>query len=122
MNDAKTLKQVCELLNVSRRVIQRYETKELIHTDLKDKYGHLLYDQKTINRMMNIRLYQKMEFKLNEIITFIDKPDKERKEILINRINKLKSDLTIKSNNLKTIENYINNNSSIELKDILKEV
>lgn len=122
MNDAKTLKQVCELLNVSRRVIQRYEAKGLIHTDLKDKYGHLLYDQKTINRMMNIRLYQKMEFKLNEIITFIDKPDKERKEILINRINKLKSDLTIMSNNLKTIENYINNNSSIELKDILKEV
>lgn len=122
MNDTKTLKQICELLNVSRRVIQRYEEKGLIHTDLKDKYGHLLYDEKTVYRMMYIRLYQLLEFKLNEITNFIDKPEIEVKEILTDRINKLRLNLDAQRNNLILIERFINDSDLTKIKSIIKEV
>ena len=38
MKDFKTLKEVCELLNVTRRIVQGYEKKGLVHTDYKDKF------------------------------------------------------------------------------------
>ena len=118
MSEFLTLKEVCKLLNVSRRVIQGYEKKNLIHTDHKDKYGHLLYDEETVNKIVHIRFYQLMNYQLNEIALFINKPSEEIETILKEKLKLLKIELQRKENNLKNIEHIINNfnkNNSIEL-------
>ena len=109
MNDFKTLKELCELLNVTRRIVQGYEKKGLVHPDYRDKYGHLLYNDETINRIIKIRFYQKMGFKLQEIVDFIDLPDKEKEDILVSRLNILKIEQEIHNKKLMLIEKVINN-------------
>ena len=122
MNDLKTLKEVCEILGVSRRVIQGYEKKGLIHTNYKDKYGHLLYDEKTIARMVYIRFYQKMNFQLQQITQFIDKPNKEIELILQNKLSELKSDHQKQSENLKNMERVVSDFKNSIIEDLLKTI
>lgn len=119
MKDFKTLKEVCELLNVTRRIVQGYEKKGLVHTDYKDKYGHLLYDEETVKRIALIRFYQLMNYELKEIALFIDKPSKEIETILKEKLEMLKVELQKRENNIKNIEYVINNFDKSDLTDLL---
>lgn len=122
MSDLKTLKEVCSLINVSRRVIQGYENKGLIHTDLKDKYGHLLYDSKAVERIICIRFYQKMGFELKEIAEFINYKDSEIEKILNDRLNVLKNEQIKRNNELQLIENIIRNNEENNIDKYLEVI
>lgn len=66
----KTLREVCDCLGISRRVIQGYESHGLVSSCAKNKYGYLLYDEETIQTIRQIRLYQQLGFTLNEIEIF----------------------------------------------------
>lgn len=122
MSDFKTLKEVCSLINVSRRVIQGYENKGLIHTDLKDKYGHLLYDSKAVERIICIRFYQKMGFELKEIAEFINYKDSEIEKILNDRLNVLKNEQIKRNNELQLIESIIRNNEENNIDKYLEVI
>lgn len=122
MSDFKTLKEVCSLINVSRRVIQGYENKGLIHTDHKDKYGHLLYDSKAVEKIICVRFYQKMGFELKEIAEFINYKDSEIEKILNNRLNDLKNEHTERSKELQLIENIINNHEENNIDKYLEVI
>lgn len=122
MSDLKTLKEVCNLINISRRVIQGYENKGLIHTDLKDKYGHLLYDSKAVERIIRIRFYQKMGFELKEIAEFINYKDSEIEKILNDRLNILKNEQIKRNNELQLIENIIRNNEENNIDKYLEVI
>ena len=67
MNKFKTLSEIRKELGVSRKVIQGYEKHGLISPCGKDKYGHLIYDNKTVERIIRIRFYQKLGFSVKEI-------------------------------------------------------
>ena len=41
---------------------------------MKNKYGHLLYDQKTVDRIKKIKLYHQLGFQIKEIKKIIDAP------------------------------------------------
>lgn len=122
MNDYKTLKEVCNLINVSRRVIQGYEKQGLIHTNLKDKYGHLLYDKETIEKIIHIRFYQKMNFELKEIAEFINYNDSKKKQILNNQLEILKNEQVKRNNELKLIESLIKNNEKNNIEKYLEVI
>lgn len=92
MDSRKTLRELCNELDVSRRVIQGYEKAELVSSTGKNKYGHLIYDEMAQMRIAQIRLYQQFGFKLKEIKEIIDAPDYVIKEALENKILKLKED------------------------------
>ena len=62
-----TLKEVCSSTGISRRAIQGYENVGLVRPYEKNKYGHLLYDQETVERIEKIRLYHQIGFKVKEI-------------------------------------------------------
>lgn len=47
-----TLREICETLEVSRRAIQGYENAGLVKATGRNKYGHLLYDDKAKERIM----------------------------------------------------------------------
>jgi len=63
----QTLSQICKELKLSRKVIQGYEKHGLIRSCGKDRYGHLVYDRESIERIVEIRFYQKLGFSLKEI-------------------------------------------------------
>lgn len=48
-----TLREICETLEVSRRAIQGYENAGLVKATGRNKYGHLLYDDKAKERIAN---------------------------------------------------------------------
>ena len=63
----QTLSQICKELKLSRKVIQGYEKHGLIRSCGKDRYGHLVYDRSSIERIIEIRFYQKLGFSVKEI-------------------------------------------------------
>uniref|UniRef100_UPI004056AA5B MerR family transcriptional regulator n=1 Tax=Agathobacter sp. TaxID=2021311 RepID=UPI004056AA5B len=75
MDNRKTLHELCNLLGVSRRAVQGYEKAGLVAPSDRNKYGYLLYDEKALNRIARIRLYQQLGFTIREIKDLIDAPD-----------------------------------------------
>lgn len=84
-----TLRQMCELLNISRRIIQCYEKAGLLRPAARNKYGHLLYGKKEVQRAKQIRFFQGLGFKLREIREIIDEPKEVLKDALKKRVEVL---------------------------------
>jgi len=68
MNGYRILREVCNMLKLSRRAIQGYEKIGLIKPTAKNKYGHLLYDEQTVNQIAGIQYCQKLGLGLKEIL------------------------------------------------------
>lgn len=92
MSELKTLQEVCNELNVSRRAIQGYEKVGLVVATDRNKYGYLLYDKKERQRIERIKLYQRLGFTIKEIGEFIDAPNFIVKKILERQVEKLKEE------------------------------
>lgn len=106
----KTLQELCRELEVTRRAVQGYEKAGLVSATSRNKYGHLLYDEKAQKRIEQIRQYQQMDFSIREIKELINAPapvvreaigkqvvhmeEKQRKgEIVISKAKELMRDL-----------------------------
>lgn len=106
----KTLQELCRELKVTRRVIQGYEKAGLVSATTRNKYGHLLYDEKAQQRVQQIRLYQRLGFSIREIKELIDAPipivrdalekqleylreERENMDVLIGKVNELIHDM-----------------------------
>lgn len=87
-----TLKEICEFVGVSRRSIQCYENAGLMVPTDRNKYGHLLYDKKTMHRAEKIKFMQDLGFKLREIGEIIDAPREVMKEALERRVEELEKE------------------------------
>ncbi len=102
MKNEKTLREIHSELGVSRRAVQGYEKAELVHATGRNKYGHLLYDEKAQKRIVEIKLYQDMGFKVKEIKALIDAPDSERKEALQRRVSGMREEQKKKERLIRT--------------------
>lgn len=92
MSHCITLKELCTKLGISRRTIQGYEKKGLVAASGKNKYGHLLYDEKAQERIREIRLYQQLGFKLREINAVMNDTSPRRGEQMKEKIFALKEE------------------------------
>jgi len=72
MENCKTLNELHMELGVSRRAVQGYEKAGLVSASGKNKYGHLLYDEKAPERIARIKLFQQLGFSIKEIRTLMD--------------------------------------------------
>lgn len=90
--ESKTLHEICLALNVTRRMVQGYEKAGLVCASSKNKYGHLLYDAKTCQRIVRIRWLQRIGFKLKEIKDIIDAPMDVMKNALEKQLLQLHKD------------------------------
>lgn len=72
VNTIKTLRDIESIYGISRRMIQEYERHKLIGYDAKNKYGHLLYSDESINRILFIRILNKTGMSLSEISRFLE--------------------------------------------------
>ena len=86
-----TLRQVCSVVNVSRRAVQGYEKAGLVSATSKNERGYLLYDEYARERIRMIKLFQDMGFTVREIKEIIDGPDDKLKAALEKRLEDLQS-------------------------------
>lgn len=86
-----TLRELCKELDISRRVVQRYEEKGIV-VPSKNERGYLIYDKKTQDKIKWIRFYQQLGFEIREIKWLLDAPRSKLKEILEKQVKKLKED------------------------------
>lgn len=71
----KTLNEVAKIVGMSRRVIQEYERTKLATTPTTtNKYGHLLYDDKAIERLWQIRFYRELGYNKAQIKSIFSDP------------------------------------------------
>lgn len=63
----RTLREVCEVLDISRRTIQGYEELGLLVPSGKNERGWLLYDEACQERIKLLRFYQNAGFRVKEI-------------------------------------------------------
>ncbi|OUQ12655.1 hypothetical protein B5E87_08905 [Massilimicrobiota sp. An142] len=66
------IQEVSQQLNLSKKTIMIYEQKRLIHPQ-KDAHGYRVYQQKDIERLMQIKCLRQLDFSISQI-----------KDILIN--------------------------------------
>lgn len=86
----KTLNEVCEIVGLSRRVIQEYEKNGLAKTPkTTNKYGHLLYSDEDIERLWQIRFYRELEYKKSDIKNIFDDPNYDKHKSMQLQIQKL---------------------------------
>ena len=79
-------------VTVSRRAIQGYEKAGLVSPSGKNERGYLFYDERTQNRIKEIKLLQKIGFTIKEIESIIDAPGDIRKAVLERQIIRLKEE------------------------------
>ena len=63
-------------------MIQEYKNHELIKADAGNKYGHLLYEEKTVETMKKIRFLQDIGLSLKEIKIFKESDNDNRRKLL----------------------------------------
>ncbi len=82
MNKFKTLSEIHKKLGISRKAIQGYEKHGLVSPCGKDKYGHLIYDEKTVEKIVKIRFYQKLGFSVHEVKELFYQDENQLKTVL----------------------------------------
>lgn len=85
-----TLREVCDKTKVSRRAVQGYEKAGLVCASGKNRYGYLIYDAHSQERIRQIKLFQQLGFKIKEIKEIIDAPNPILKAVLEERVKELK--------------------------------
>ncbi len=89
-----TLRELCAEVGVSRRAVQGYEKLGLVAPSEKNKYGHLLYDEKAVARVRLIHFYQETGLSLQEIRRLIDAPSAAKKTALNAQLKKMEAKRT----------------------------
>lgn len=80
--DEKSLREVCDMLNVTRRAIQGYEVQGLVKATGKNKQGYLLYDSTAQERIRRISQLQRFGFRVKEIASLLELPEEDLKKRL----------------------------------------
>lgn len=105
--EAMTLKEVCNMVGVTRRTVQCYEQEELVSSTGKNKYGYLLYDDVAVKRIQEIKMYQEFGFALKDIKLLLEYPEKEYVEMMEKRLAEMKKQLLQLEINVVKVEELI---------------
>ena len=122
MNQDKTLTEIRKYLNVSRKAIQGYEKHGLITGSQKDKYGRHVYDEKTMERIVKIRFYQKLGFSVKEIKELIDSNSEQIKKSLIDKKEEIENKLNSFNRKREIINSLIADKTNIDIEYMLQIV
>lgn len=74
----KTIRDIEKLLGITRRSLQEYDKIGLLHPSARNQYGHILYDDEAIKKLMLIKIFVECGYKRKEIISFFEKSDEEK--------------------------------------------
>lgn len=102
-----TLREVCNLLGVTRRAVQGYEKVGLVEAFGRNKYGYLLYDELAVEKIKTIKQYQEFGFSVKEIKVLSQVPTEEYVTMMTNRLSKMKEELRKLEVNIEKMEQMI---------------
>ena len=105
--ESMTLKEVCNMVGVTRRAVQCYEQEELVSSTCKNKYGYLLYDDVAVKRIQEIKMYQEFGFALKDIKLLLEYSEKEYVEMMEIRLAEMKKQLSKLEVNVVKVEELI---------------
>lgn len=91
--EAMTLKEVCNMVGVTRRAVQCYEQEELVSSTGKNKYGYLLYDDVAVKRIQEIKMYQEFGFALKDIKVLFASSEEEYMELMSKKLGEMKKQM-----------------------------
>ena len=107
--DELLLREVCELVGVTRRAVQGYESSGLVAATGKNKMGHLLYDKTAVDTIKEIKRYQDCGFSLTEIKNLKFMSQTEQRQVLESKIQFLKTEHDRINNSIAFLKAYIEN-------------
>ncbi len=107
--EQRSLKELCELVQVSRRSIQRYEKAGLMKPTDRNKYGYLLYDEAAVVRAGKIKFLQDIGFKVKEIKVLIDAPKNIMQVALEEKLKELGAERVRLEKIIREVNEYIEN-------------
>ena len=102
-----TLRQLYEKTGIPRRAIQGYEKLGLVCASGRNERGYLLYDTAAMERISEIRQYQRFGFRLREICALIDAPDTVKKTALESQLELMLESRTQLDQDIKCIRKII---------------
>lgn len=104
-----TLREVCEIVGVSRRAIQGYEKAGLVKPSGKNNRGYLLYNEEKVQRISTIRMFQQFGFTVKEIGVIIDGEKEDIKKALEGKLIQLEEDTAAQQEIIQKIKKLIEN-------------
>lgn len=102
-----TLREVCNMVGVSRRAVQGYEDAGLVVSSGKNKYGYLLYDGAVVEKIRCIKQYQEFGFTVKEIKVLMTSSEDVYVEMMTNRVEIMKAQLKSLVTNIEVAEKMI---------------
>ena len=102
-----TLREVCDMVGVSRRTVQCYEQAGLVASTGRNKYGYLLYDEEAITRIQDIKMYQHFGFALKDIKVLLSTSEEEYVELMSKRLADMRKQLIELEANVTKMEGII---------------
>ena len=119
MAERKKLREVCEMLGISRRTVQGYEKKGIVKPSGKNKYGYLLYDKSEIEKIAFAQFLQSMGFSLDEIAHIMRADNSEKARIIGLQIEVMKQKIdnlnSVLEKSLLILENLLNKENLMQL-------
>lgn len=102
-----TLREVCNMVGVSRRAVQGYEAAGLVVSSGKNKYGYLIYNAEAVEEIRCIKQYQDFGFSIKEIKKLLTSKDDVYVEMMSNRVEIMKKQLNSLLSNIEVAEKMI---------------
>lgn len=102
-----TLREICNLVGVTRRAVQGYEKAGLVECSGKNKYGYLLYDELAVEKIRNIKQYQEFGFTIKEIKILLEASTEEYVIMLMNKLSKMEEELQKLQGNIEKMERML---------------
>ena len=88
-----TLREVCSMVGVTRRMVHNYEQAGLVAATGRNKYGYLLYDETVVTRIQDIKMYQHFGFALKDIKVLLSTSEEEYVELMSKKLMDMKEKL-----------------------------
>lgn len=114
-----TVKQVCEMLNLSEHTVRYYTDEGLVHVK-RDKNNRRLFDEQAIDWLKGARYLRELGMSIQDIKTFHDLCEQEgdeaiqkRLDILLNQETIAKKELEMAQLRLKYLEHKIEKEKKI---------
>ena len=102
-----TLREVCNMVGVTRRAVQCYEQEELVSSTGKNKFGYLLYDEEAVMRIKEVKMYQDFGFALKEIKVLLVASVDEYAELMGKKLTDMRKKLIELETTVKRMEELI---------------
>lgn len=103
----KTLREVCNMVGVTRRAVQGYEKAGLVASSGKNKYGYLLYDEDAMEKIRVIKQYQEFGFSVKEIKELLEASEEVYVEVMNAKLIVMKQKFTELEANISQMEELL---------------